>query len=165
MSAVQQEGLKAHWGIYKRALIAGATPVPGLGLLDQGGGLVNLPAAWPVVRDLARSQSAHKILGYRIETPCPFQADGLSDAAYWRTPGGAPAKNEQVTFTVHPVFHPDLTPDEKDTLFRSFTLQERGALAEGGLGQALRARRHGHDRRRRVRRRRPRRRPACTPRA
>ncbi len=123
MSAVLQENLKAHWGIYKRALIAGATPVPGLGLLDQGGGLVNLPGAWPVLRDLARSESAHMILGYRVETPCPFQADGLADAAYWRTPGGAPARNEQVTFTVHPVFHPDLTPDEKDTLFRSFSFK------------------------------------------
>ena len=123
MSAVQQENLKAHWGIYKRAVIAGAKPVPGLGLLDQGGGLVNLPATWPVLRDLARSESAHKILGYRIETPCPFQADGLADAAYWRIPGGTPAKNEQITFTVRPVFHPDLTPDEKDTLFRSFSFK------------------------------------------
>jgi subtilisin family serine protease len=123
MSAVLQEGLTAHWGIYKRALIASATPLPGLGLLDQGGGLVNLLAAWPVVRDLARSQSAQKVLGYKIETPCPFQADGLSDAAYWRTPGGAPSNPEQVTFTVRPVFHPDLTPDEKDTLFRSFTFK------------------------------------------
>ena len=120
VSAAQQEDLKIHWGMMQRALIAGGTPVPGLDLTDQGGGLVTTGASWDVLKKLAASETAHQVLRYDIETPCVFQADGLSPAAYWRTPGGAPFAPEKVTFTVHPVFHPDLGPDARDTFFRSF---------------------------------------------
>ena len=120
LSGALQEGFEPHWGMVKRALIAGGRPVDGFALTDQGGGLVALEPTWEVLQKLADSESAHQLLWYRIETECALQADGTSDAAYWRTPGGAPVAPEQVTFTVHPIFHPDLTPDEKDTFFRSF---------------------------------------------
>ena len=123
VSAALQEDLEIHWGMVKRALIAGGKRVRDLSLTDQGGGLVNVPASWPILRELARSESAHSLLWYDIETPCTFQADGLSDAAYWRTPGGAPLSPEKVTFTVKPVFHPDLGPDERDSFFRSFSFK------------------------------------------
>ncbi len=120
VSAAQAEGLDIHWGMVKRALIAGAKPVPGQTLLDQGGGLINVPASWKLLRKLAASRSAHDVLWYRISTDCPFQADGKAEAAYWRTPGGAPLAPRTVTFTVEPVFHPDLGPQERDNFFRSF---------------------------------------------
>ncbi|PIE75535.1 hypothetical protein CSA17_06945, partial [bacterium DOLJORAL78_65_58] len=120
VSAARQEGLDIHWGMMKRALIAGGVPVPHLDLTDQGGGLVNTPASWKILKQLAGSKTARQILRYDIETPCVFQDDGMSDAAYWRTPGGVPVAPEEVTFTVRPVFHPDMTPDEKDSFFRSF---------------------------------------------
>ncbi len=123
VGAAQAEGLEIHWGMVKRALIAGGSPIPGLSLLDQGGGLVNTGAAWKVLQKLARSESAHDILWYDIETTCPLQEDGISDAAYWRTPGGAPVAPERVTFRVRPVFHPDLGPDRKDAYFRSFSFK------------------------------------------
>jgi subtilisin family serine protease len=120
VGAAKQENLAIHWGMVKRALIAGGTPVPGLGLADQGGGLVNTPAAWNILKELAGSASARQVLWYDIQTACAFQGDGHSEAAYWRTPGGAPLAPETVTFTVKPVFHPDLTPDQRDSFFRSF---------------------------------------------
>ena len=123
VSAAVQNDLDIHWGMMKRALIAGGTPVPGLELVDQGGGLVTVDASWQVLQKLAGSKSARQVLWYDIQTPCVFQADGKSDAAYWRTPGGAPFAPENVTFTVHPVFHPDLGPDEKDNFFRSFNFK------------------------------------------
>ena len=123
VSAALAEGLDVHWGMMKRALIAGGTPVAGLGLLDQGGGLVTLESSWQVLRDLARSGSAHQVLRWDLETDCPFQGDGKSDAAYWRTPGGAPFAPETVTFSVRPVFHPDLDPDQRDQFFRSFSFR------------------------------------------
>ncbi len=123
VSAALQEGLDVHWGMVKRALIAGARPVPGLSLNDQGGGLVSVPGSWEILEDLARSRSAHDVLWYRIETDCPFQSDGKAEAAYWRTPGGAPLAPEEVTFTVTPVFHPDLDPEARDPFFRSFSFR------------------------------------------
>jgi subtilisin family serine protease len=123
VSAAQQQDLDIHWGMVKRALIAGGTPVPGLELVDQGGGLVTVESSWNVLEQLAKSASAHQVLWYDIETACAFQNDGMSDAAYWRTPGGAPFAPENVTFTVRPVFHPDLGPDEKDSFFRSFNFK------------------------------------------
>ncbi len=123
VGAAAQEDIAIHWGMMKRALIAGGSPIPGLSLLDQGGGLVNTGATWGILKKLAASESAHKMLWYEIETACPIQADGTSEAAYWRTPGGAPLAPERVTFTVRPVFHPDLGPDEIDTFFRSFSFK------------------------------------------
>ncbi len=130
LSGALQEGLQTHWGMVKRAVIAGAVRVPGLELFDQGGGLLNLENSWKLLQQLAASRSAHQLLWYRIETACPFQADGLSEAAYWRAPGGAPLKPETVTFTVYPIFHPDLTPDEKNDFFRSFTFQSEADWIE-----------------------------------
>jgi tripeptidyl-peptidase II len=127
VGAAAHEGLDIHWGMVKRALIAGGSPIPGLTLLDQGGGLVNTPASWEILKKLARSESAHQVLWYEIETACPIQDDGMSEAAYWRTPGGAPLAPEAVTFTVRPVFHPDLGPDEIDTFFRSFNFKSEAA--------------------------------------
>ncbi len=123
VSAAQQENLPIHWGMMKRALIAGGTKVAGLSLTDQGGGLVTTDASWKVLKKLSGSKSAHQVLRYEIETPCVFQEDGISDAAYWRTPGGIPFAPEKITFTVSPVFHPDLGPDEIDTFFRSFSFK------------------------------------------
>ncbi len=120
VSAAAQEGLDIHWGMVKRAVIAGAVPVPGLTLTDQGGGLIKTAPSYKLLKKLADSKTAHDVLWYDVETPCAFQTDGKSNAAYWRTPGGAPFSPETVTFTITPVFHPDLGPDEKDTFFRSF---------------------------------------------
>ncbi|HOX24777.1 MAG TPA: S8 family serine peptidase [Candidatus Krumholzibacteria bacterium] len=123
LSAARQEGLTTHWGMVKRALIAGATRVDGLSLVDQGGGLVNVGASWPILVDLARSRSAHQVLWYRVETGCPFQDDGKASAAYWRVPGGAPVAPDRVEFAVTPIFHPDLSPDQRDSFLRSFSFK------------------------------------------
>lgn len=123
LSAARQEGLETHWGLVKWALIAGASPVAGLALPEQGGGLVNVPASWPILRELAASESAREVLWYRVRTACPFQGDGEASAAYWRVPGGAPVAPERVDFSVTPVFHPDLTPDQRDRFLRSFRFQ------------------------------------------
>ena len=135
LSAALQEDLDVHWGMMKRALIAGAARVPGLALFEQGGGLVDVPASWRVLRDLARSGSAARVLDYEIETFCPLQSDGQAPAAYWRTPGGVPAAPERVTFRVRPVFHPDLTPDEQDAFFRSFRLKSEAPWLKVLSGQ------------------------------
>ncbi|HPF34724.1 MAG TPA: S8 family serine peptidase [Candidatus Krumholzibacteria bacterium] len=123
LSAARAEGLTVHWGMIKRALVAGATPVPGLQLFEQGGGLVDVEGSWAVLRELARSDSARKVLNWSVSAPCPFQADGKAPAAYWRVPGWFPSDPETVTFEVRPVFHPDLTADERDVFFRSFKLR------------------------------------------
>ena len=123
LSGALQEDLDVHWGMIKRALIGGATRVPGLALFEQGGGLLNLEGSWRILRELARSESAHRVLDWEIGTFCPLQSDGDAPAAYWRTPGGVPADPERVSFHVRPVFHPDLTPDERDVFFRSFKLK------------------------------------------
>ncbi len=136
LGAAKQEGLAVHWGLVKRALIAGARPVPGLELPAQGGGLVDLAGAWDVLSRLARSRTAAQVLDYRLETECPFQADGLAPAAYWRVPGGAPVAPKTVSFSVRPIFHPDLTPDQKDAFFRAFTFRSEADWLRVVTGRA-----------------------------
>ena len=124
LSAAKDAGIEGiHWGMIKRALIGGAVPVADLALVEQGGGLIDIGNSWKLLQGIAGSESARKVLDYGIEVACPFQQDGTSTAAYWRTPGGTPLSPERVRFTVTPVFHPDLTPDEKDTFFRSFSFR------------------------------------------
>ncbi len=135
LSAARQQGLKTHWGLVKRALIAGADRVEGLGLNDQGGGLVNVAASWPLLRELARSESAHQVLWYHVETACPFASDGLASAAYWRVPGGAPVKPERVEFTVKPIFHPDLGADARNDFLRSFSFRSEADWLEVVTGK------------------------------
>lgn len=127
LSAARQEGLTTHWGMVKRALIAGATRVDGLELNTQGGGLVNVPASWPILRKLADSKSAHDVLWYHVETRCPFQDDGLASAAYWRVPGGIPVAPDRVDFDIKPVFHPDLGPDARDRFLRAFSFKSEAS--------------------------------------
>jgi subtilisin family serine protease len=123
LSAAHSEGLDPHWGMVKRAVIAGARRIEGLELNTQGGGLVNVPASWPILRELAASESARDVLWYHVETACPFQDDHTASAAYWRVPGGVPVAPEEVTFRVSPVFHPDLGPDARDRFLRAFTFR------------------------------------------
>lgn len=123
VSAALDRGLKVHWGMIKRALILGGVPQEGLLLVEQGGGLVNIPNAWNVLEQLAGSQTAHQLLDYRIHTECPFQDDGQAPASYWRTLGGVPVAPQTVSFFVEPVFHPDMNADQRDAFFRSFDLR------------------------------------------
>ena len=127
LGAAADKGYDVHWGMIKRALIGGGVPVEGLGLLDQGGGLLNVENSWRLLDKLARSETAKQVLDYAIEVACPFQTDGLATAAYWRTPGGVPEAPERVRFTVTPIFHPDMTPDMKDTFFRSFSFKSEAS--------------------------------------
>ena len=84
------------WTTYFHCIrIAGGVPVPGLELYEQGGGLVNIAGSWKVLEKLARSESAHKVLDWKIEAPCPLQSDGTAPAAYWRTPGGVSRVGEK----------------------------------------------------------------------
>lgn len=123
VSAAATENLPIHWGMMKRAIIAGGAPVPGLTLTDQGGGLVQIEASWELLQKMAASEAAQKVLWYKIQTDNPFQSDGRGEAAYWRTPGGTPFAPRRITFSVKPVFHPDLSPDDRDEFFRSFKLR------------------------------------------
>ncbi len=130
LSAAVDQGLTTHWGMVKRALIAGGVPVDGLSPVEQGGGLLNIANSWEVLKKLAASETARAVLDYRIETECPLQSDDVAGAAYWRTPGGVPVAPERVRFRVSPIFHPDLTADEKDTFFRSFTFRSEAPWLE-----------------------------------
>ncbi len=135
VSAAREQKLTTHWGMVKRALIAGASRIDGLELVDQGGGLVNVPASWPILRDLARSRSAHQVLWYHVETDAPLASDGTASAAYWRVPGGAPLKPERVNVTVKPVFHPDLDADTRNNFLRSFSFRSEADWLEVVTGK------------------------------
>ena len=78
LSAAQQEGLTVHWGMVKRALIAGASRVAGLSLNDQGGGLVNMAATWELLKEAGRQQVGPPAAGlpHRDRLPLPGRRPG-----------------------------------------------------------------------------------------
>lgn len=68
--------------------------------LAQGGGLVDVPAAYDALRKAARRDGGVEPLGYRISTRVPTQPGGEAPAAYWRTGGYAPKPPLGQTFSV-----------------------------------------------------------------
>ena len=93
-------------GLVKRALRATARPVPGYGPLDQGRGLVQIPAAFDSLRRVSKQATdATTLLAWRVETPVahrPGREGG--DASYWRTGAWVPDARHPISFTIEPVF-------------------------------------------------------------
>ncbi|GMV40454.1 MAG: serine protease [Myxococcales bacterium] len=102
LSAMAEKGVTVHQGIVRRALRYAGRPLPGYTALDQGGGLVDLPAAVALAERLAQSDEAQRVLAWRAKTTCPT-CGGEGPGAYWRAGGFVPPERELLTATLTPI--------------------------------------------------------------
>lgn len=106
-----------------RALKFTAQPLAGYNYLDQGNGVINVPAAFQFLKDYSSHSRRVAIFDYQITTESPGQPDDVASAAYWRTGSYYPADAEAQTFTIRPIFPDSLTADERANFYRAYDLQ------------------------------------------
>ena len=123
LSAAQSVGIEVHNGMLRRALRQSARPLKGYTPLDQGGGMVHVPKAWKLLRDLASSPEAAQVLGYKLSTESPQSPDGESPAAYWRTGTHVPPRHRPQTWTVKPIFPSDTPVEKRKSFYAAYRLK------------------------------------------
>ncbi|BBB31900.1 conserved hypothetical protein [Thermotomaculum hydrothermale] len=116
---VYGKDLKYTQGEVKRALMNSAIPLKGYTMLDQGRGLINVEKAWNVLNSLLKKKSVLNY--YKIRTESPYYPDGKGYTVYLRS-GYIPEKPEGFTFTVAPIFKPEVTDNEKMNFFEAYNL-------------------------------------------
>ena len=120
LSAMRQEfpDWKPNAYEIKRAMMLSATHLDNLTPLDEGFGMIDVPAAYDL---LARWQrKGYTPIPVRIQANIPNAAK-TGTAAYFRA-GNYPREGEREEFTVQPEFRSDITPHEKAIGMEAFDL-------------------------------------------
>ncbi len=102
----------------KRALQLGAKPLEGLTMLDQGAGMINVPAAFDWLSKWQREKNAPT--HYDIKTDVPTSG-GSGSAAYYRN-GYYPTHGERTTFYITPLDQAHNGSRESKLGFHAFDL-------------------------------------------
>ncbi|MCI0513952.1 S8 family serine peptidase [candidate division KSB1 bacterium] len=106
-----------------RALKYGAQPLPGYTFLDQGHGVINVPAANQILMDYSQSAIGEVLADYSIRTTNPALPKQSGAVAYWRTAGYFPPDSVSQTFYISPLFNSQITPAQKAQFYQAFRLE------------------------------------------
>ncbi|MBN1895271.1 S8 family serine peptidase, partial [bacterium] len=123
ISACIQQDIPWNGALIKRALKQSARPIPGYTRLDQGTGVINIPAAFEILKMYASLREAEKVLDYEIRTLSPNALDQKGPAVFWRTGTYFPADYKKQTVTVKAIFPRDIKADDKAVFYRAFNLK------------------------------------------
>ncbi len=94
--------------------------LPGLTFLDEGGGALDLPAAYAHARFLASKGEAGKLREYRILNQGPAAGVGV---AYWRRSPMLPRKTEAMNFQIKAGFPAKISKEGRARFYRAFDLK------------------------------------------
>ncbi len=109
VSAALAEGKAWTPGLVKRAMRHSAKKLPGYSSLEQGAGLVDVRAAWELLRKHGGAAGAGEVAGWKVSTPVPGRPGTVAQVSYWRVGGYAPERDERVAFKVEPRFYGDVS--------------------------------------------------------
>ena len=123
-SAADAEGLDITNGMLRRALRYTGQSLPDTPAVCQGGGVVDVPAAYEALKRFAgRKEAAKAALGFAIETATPSQPDGGAPAAYWRAGGYAPESPLGQVFSVKAMLPKTWSADEREAFHETYNLK------------------------------------------
>ncbi len=122
VGAALAKGLHVNNGMVRRAMRFSARPLSGYTPLDQGGGMVDVPAAWAALQRLAQLGQARAVVGFSIETDVPTAERNVAPAAYWRLGGDVPPPGRDQVFRVVPIFAGEPTKAERRAFFGAYHL-------------------------------------------
>ena len=126
-AAIQsKKPLPVQGTLLARALRNSGKPLKGYALADQGGGVINVPAAWDSYRSLVKRSQRDVVLGYKVQGDCPSCPDGRARTAFFRAGTYLPQKPDALSFTVYPLFASGLESKQKDAYFETFDLSVEG---------------------------------------
>ncbi len=122
ISAAEAGKVAWSFGMVKRAMVASATPLPGYGPLEVGGGLVDVSAAHRRLLEMARDPASRWVVGYEVRVRSPTGPRPGGSAAFLRAGGWAPDEAHPMTIRVQARFAADAPGDVKADGYRSFRL-------------------------------------------
>ncbi|KAA3618483.1 MAG: hypothetical protein D8M58_13545 [Calditrichaeota bacterium] len=122
LSAAKKENPAKKIDAYflKKALLNSAIPLKEYLPVEQGNGVVNIPAAYELLKKLGDKKE--NISGYEISTISPIFQTGNGPAVYWRQGTYLPTKDDKQTIYINPVFNTNLSEEEKNNFYRAFKL-------------------------------------------
>jgi len=125
LSAAQQwrSPMKTSNLLIHRALKYSAVPIPGYSYLDQGHGVINVPAAFEFLKSYSEKHANDRVLVYEISANSPWQTSIAVPSAYWRTGGYFPGEDENQTFVIQPMFNETIDALSRANFYRAFELK------------------------------------------
>jgi tripeptidyl-peptidase-2 len=102
-----------------RALKNTGRHMVGWTLCDEGGGVLNLPAAYAYAKFLCENGEHELVREYRIKNMGPAAGFG---SAYWRMNPALPRATDSMSFNVEAGFADGITQEEKARFYRAFDL-------------------------------------------
>jgi subtilisin family serine protease len=122
ISAAYANDLKIDGFMVQKAIKYTAKPLEGYSHVDQGNGLVNIPAAFEYLKVLSERKEYDKVLIYDIETTNTFFPDKKGPAAFWKSNGYFP-QNEKQSVKVKAVFSNEMAEADKHNFYRGYKLK------------------------------------------
>ncbi len=110
------------WATLKEAVRGTAKPLAGYTPLDQGAGVIQVPAAWTAAQGLA-PRVGSPFLAARVSAESPFPDGAEAQGAYWRTGGVFPEPPDGDEVTVTPAFADTASPDRDQRFYRTYRLE------------------------------------------
>jgi hypothetical protein len=106
----------------QKAIKYTAKMLDGYSHVDQGNGLVKIPAAFEYLKILSERKEYEKVLIYDVETTNTFFPDKVGPAAFWKSNGYFPIDQKQ-TVKVKAVFSDKMAESDKHNFYRGFKLR------------------------------------------
>jgi len=123
-AALQQEpAILCKNALLRRALKFTARELPEYTYLDQGNGIINIPAAFDLLKHYAEINEGDKLLDYEITTTSPIFSDSKGETAYWRANGYFPRGAKRQVFSVKAIFPQEMKADDRNTFYRTYELR------------------------------------------
>lgn len=105
----------------RRALRAGAIPLPDYAAIEQGGGLLNVRRSYEILRDYRARGFTDNLQLYTISTLSPNYPDGNGSTAFWRS-GFVPGDDWRQNFRISR-YIPRIDGSADQDFFRAYTLE------------------------------------------
>lgn len=121
-SAAITNNLKFDGMMLQKAIKYTAKPISGYTHIDQGNGLVNIPAAYEYLKILSERKEYEKILTYDISTANTFYPSKSGYAAFWKSNGYYPADEKQ-NVDIKAVFPKNISEKSEHDFYRGFKLK------------------------------------------
>jgi len=114
--------LEFNGGLLKTALRNSGRPMAGFDLVDQGPGVINVPAAWESLQTIARRKGGAQVAGFKVAGDCPTCPTGKARAAYFRAGTWLPRRPKTVSFSISPLFMSSLADEQRKGYFETVDL-------------------------------------------
>ena len=118
-----QHATQVNGIMLKNALKYSAIPLNEYNYLDQGNGVINIPAAFNILKSKFKKTTTCDQITYDIVTECLANGKQSDQSAYWRCSGYFPGESDRQTFTINPVFSDSVNADSRASFYRAFSLR------------------------------------------